>query len=141
MERSVVRAGDEPVLPAYGGACIASLTPALLEVVYNAGAVGADWLPEPIRNASQIVLLVVDGVGWAQLQSAPTVVPTINSGTGGAITSVAPTTTACALTSISTGLTPAEHGLVGYRLAVGANRTAPVDKNARILNVLKWRTE
>ena len=129
------------MLPAYGGACIASLTPALLEVVYNAGAVGPDWLPEPIRNASQIVLLVVDGVGWAQLQSAPTVVPTINSGTGGAITSVAPTTTACALTSISTGLTPAEHGLVGYRLAVGANRTAPVDKNARILNVLKWRTE
>jgi hypothetical protein len=32
------------------------------------------------------------------------------------ITSVAPSTTATALTSISTGLTPGEHGIVGYRM-------------------------
>lgn len=141
MDRSVVREDAEPVLPAYGGACIASLTPALLEVVKQTGAVLPDWLPEPVRNASQVVLLVVDGVGWAQLKSAGAVIPTLNAGIGGAITSVAPTTTACALTSISTGLTPAEHGLVGYRLAVGVDRGAPVEGKARILNVLKWRTE
>jgi hypothetical protein len=30
---------------------------------------------------------------------------------------------------------------VGYRLAVGADRDSPTDTRARILNVLKWRTE
>jgi predicted AlkP superfamily pyrophosphatase or phosphodiesterase len=141
MEVTEMRAGSEPVLPAYGGACIASLTPALLDVVFKTGAEVPDWLPEPARNASQIVLLVVDGLGWAQLKSAARVTPTLSSGTGGPITSVAPTTTASALTSISTGLAPAYHGLVGYRLAVGANGGPPVEGSGRILNVLKWRTE
>ena len=35
---------------------------------------------------------------------------------GGPITTVAPTTTATALSSIATGLTPGEHGLIGYRM-------------------------
>jgi predicted AlkP superfamily pyrophosphatase or phosphodiesterase len=146
-----MRAGSEPVLPAYGGACIASLAPALLQIVSQSGNPVPgnpvpdwpvpDWLPKPVRHASQVVLLVVDGLGWAQLQSNREVTPTFSAGIGGPITSVAPTTTATALTSISTGLTPAEHGLVGYRLAVGADRESPTDARARILNVLKWRTE
>ena len=37
---------------------------------------------------------------------------------GGAITTVAPSTTATALTSIATGLAPAQHGIVGYRMLV-----------------------
>jgi hypothetical protein len=52
--------------------------------------------------------------------------------TGGPITSVVPTTTATALTSITTGLTPAEHGVVGYRVHVG---------EGEVMNVLRWRTE
>lgn len=50
---------------------------------------------------------------------------------GAPITTVAPTTTATALTSIATGLSPAEHGLIGYRIDVGGE----------ILNVLRWRNE
>ncbi len=49
---------------------------------------------------------------------------------GGPITTVAPSTTATALTSISTGLPPGEHGVVGYRLAV----------HGEVLNVLRWTT-
>jgi hypothetical protein len=133
------------VLPAYGGACIASVTPALLGAVSQGPDPLPDWLPEPARHASQIVLLVLDGVGWAQLQAAKHRTPTISSGVGGPITSVVPTTTATALTSISTGLTPAAHGIVGYRLVVGAEHVPHGDANenprARILNVLRWRTE
>ncbi len=131
----------EPVLPAYGGACIASVTPALLSVVSKSSRPAPDWLPEPARRATQIVLLVLDGVGWAQLQEAKEAVPTIGSGSGGPITSVVPTTTATALTSISTGLTPARHGIVGYRLLVRSDGDEPGPDSARILNVLKWRTE
>ena len=49
---------------------------------------------------------------------------------GGPITSVAPSTTATALTSIATGLTPGEHGVVGYRVAV----------DHEVLNILRWTT-
>ena len=138
-------ADPEPVLPAYRGACIASVTPALLGVVSKGPDAIPEWLPEPARHASQIVLLVLDGVGWAQLQAAKHETPTISSGVGGPITSVVPTTTATALTSISTGLTPAAHGIVGYRVAVRAEDASPggayEDPRARILNVLRWRTE
>ena len=48
--------------------------------------------------------------------------------TGGPITTVAPSTTATALTSITTGLTPGEHGLIGYR----------IDFGGEVLNVLRW---
>jgi hypothetical protein len=44
---------------------------------------------------------------------------------------VAPTTTATALTSISTGLPPGEHGVIGYRVLVD---------NDDVLNILRWCT-
>jgi hypothetical protein len=56
---------------------------------------------------------------------------------GGPITSVAPSTTATALTSITTGLPPAGHGVVGYRVRVGG--TGPSGAG-EVLNVLRWRT-
>jgi hypothetical protein len=51
--------------------------------------------------------------------------------TGGAITTVAPSTTAAALTSLTLGCPPGEHGLVGYRMHVG---------EGVLLNILRWRT-
>ena len=156
---------SEPVLPAYDGGCIASVTPNLIGKVY--GTVGSlpEWMPAALADASQIVLLLLDGVGWAQLIEARGVTPTLASGAGGPITSVCPTTTATALTSIATGLVPAAHGIVGYRFLVDRNgdkdadRPAPLNGaggsfavagskadgadsgRARILNVLRWRTE
>ena len=59
-------------------------------------------------HADQVVLLVLDGLGWEQLQAAPR--PDADARRRwpvGPITTVAPTTTATALTSIATGLTPA----------------------------------
>jgi hypothetical protein len=49
---------------------------------------------------------------------------------GGPITTVAPSTTSTALTSITTGLTPGEHGIVGYRMELAGDS----------LNVLRWWT-
>ena len=120
-------ATPEPVLPAYGGACLSSVVPALLDREHGTPS----WVPEPARSARQVVLLVLDGLGWEQLRRRRELAPTLCGMVGGAITSVAPTTTATALTSITTGLTPAEHGVVGYRVRVGANE---------VLNVLRWRT-
>jgi len=89
-----------------------------------------DWIPGIARRAEQVVLLVLDGLGWQQLRARSSLAPTLSSAAGieRAITSVAPTTTACALTSITTGRPPSDHGLLGYRLAL----------DGQILNVLRW---
>jgi hypothetical protein len=93
-----------------------------------------DWLPGPARDAHQVVLLVLDGLGWEQLERRRHLAPTLAAMEGGAITSVAPTTTATALTSIALGQPPARHGIVGYRLRVDG------PTGDEVLNVLRWRT-
>jgi predicted AlkP superfamily pyrophosphatase or phosphodiesterase len=122
-----------PVLPDYGGACLSSVVPALLD---RFGPEVPDWLPEPARGARQVVLLVLDGLGWQQLQDDRDHAPTLAAGVGGPITSVVPTTTATALTSITTGRPPAEHGVVGYRVRVDGADGA----DDEVMNVLRWRT-
>lgn len=118
--------GVERVLPSYAGACLSNLTPALL----GAPDVWPDWIPDIARDASQVVLLVVDALGWEQLGERAASAPTLSHMEGGPITSVAPTTTAAALTSIATGRTPGEHGVVGYRISV----------QGETLNALRWTT-
>jgi hypothetical protein len=93
-----------------------------------------DWLPRPALDAEQVVLLVLDGLGWGQLQARPGLTPALSAMVGGPITSVVPTTTATALTSIALGQPPAGHGIVGYRLRVDG------PSGDEVLNVLRWRT-
>jgi len=117
---------DKPVLPDYTGACISNIVPALLD-----GAVEPpSWLPAAALEADQVVLLVLDGLGWEQFQDRLGLAPTLAAMAGSPITSVSPSTTATALTSIATGLTPGEHGVVGYRVAV----------DHQVLNILRWST-
>jgi hypothetical protein len=112
----------DAVRPALDGASVAGLMPALV------GAAGRDWLPEPARSASAVVLLVLDGLGWSAVQEHGDDVPTLRGMEGGSITTVVPSTTSTALTSIATGLAPAQHGIVGYRMLV----------DDAVLNVLRW---
>ena len=117
---------DKPVLPDYAGACISNIVPALLD-----GSIEPPpWIPAPALDAGQVVLLVLDGLGWEQLQARRALAPTLSALVGGPITSVSPSTTATALTSIATGLTPGEHGVMGYRVAV----------DHQVLNILRWST-
>ena len=86
------------------------------------------WMPDVVAGADAVVLLVLDGLGWDQLQEHAALAPTLSSMAGRSIHTVAPTTTATALSSITTGLTPGEHGLIGYRMMLGGD----------VLNVLRW---
>jgi predicted AlkP superfamily pyrophosphatase or phosphodiesterase len=120
--------GDHPSLPDYAGPSVHNLIPALI------GRRGASqmptWMPAELQPARQVVLLLLDGLGWEQLQERAHLAPTLCSLSGRSISTVVPSTTATALTSISTGLTPGEHGLVGYR----------IDVHGEILNILRWTT-
>lgn len=86
------------------------------------------WMPAPVEAARSVVLLVVDGLGWHQLQAHKKFLPTLSSMAGGSITTVAPTTTVTALTSITTGLAPGEHGMMGYRMDMGR----------QVVQMLRW---
>jgi len=116
--------GDGPVIPDYQGACISNVVPALLEPSDET----PPWLPPAAVDASAVVLFVVDGLGWEQLEDRRSLAPNLSSMVGGPIDSVCPTTTSTALTSIATGLPPGEHGVVGYRMATDSG----------VLNVLRW---
>ena len=113
------------VLPRFGAGCITDLMPALL------GRSGGEALPATFEGTGPRLLVVLDGLGWEQLQDRPQVAPTLSALVGGPITTVAPSTTASALTSITTGLSPAEHGIVGYRMVV----------DDQVLNSLRWGTD
>lgn len=130
------RPTPDPVVPDYGDACVIRLVPALLDGPDGPNG-WPDWLPAEVGAASRVLLLVLDGLGWQQLQVRSDRAPVMTSLLGGPITTVAPTTTAAALTSISTGVPPGEHGVVGYRIAVG---DADVGVHDEVLNVLRWTT-
>jgi len=115
----------DPIRPDFGGAAITGIVPALV------GGHPAPWLPEPVRSADAVVLLLLDGLGWNALEAHRSIVPCLTGLAGRAITTVAPSTTASALTSLVTGLAPSQHGVVGFRMRVDQG----------VLNVLRWQRD
>lgn len=107
--------------PDYGGGSLADVLPAALSALgVPGGRPGPDLPP-----SSRVVVLLVDGLGSAGLRDHPAEAPFLTGLLGSphsrGITTVFPSTTPIALTSLGTGLTPGEHGLTGLflRLADG----------------------
>jgi hypothetical protein len=118
----------EPLRPDWDGASLPGIVPALLDHLHDGAPLPA-WMPEVVSGASSVVLLVLDGLGWTAIEDYGDRLPVLGSMTGGPATSVVPSTTGAALTSIATGLPPGRHGIVGYRMVVGGS----------VLDVLQWR--
>ena len=117
-----------PVIPDYSGANLTGIIPGCL---LGTSGRRPNWFPQPLQEAERIVLLVIDGLGYEQLQRHAHIAPNLMSLVGGQITTIAPSTTASALTSLVTGASPAEHGIVGYRMDMGDS----------IMNSLRWWSE
>lgn len=114
----------EPVRPDYGGASLNAIVPTVVT------GRSAPWLPSALDDASAIVILLLDGLGWEAIEAHRGLLPELRELEGGPITTVVPSTTASALTSFATGLAPAQHGVVGFRMRV----------DGAVLNVLRWQT-
>lgn len=99
--------------PAFGGGSLADVLPAVLAGLGVPG--GSTALDLPV--APRVCLVLVDGLGWNALRARPADAPFLTSllahDGSRSITSVFPTTTPIALTSLGTGLSPGEHGIVG----------------------------
>lgn len=123
MRGTIVTGVTKPRLPDFGNGCVTDILPYLL-----ASGRGTANLPVSLGTADRSVLFVLDGLGWDQLQDRLHLAPTLAAMAGGKITTVAPSTTAAALTSITTTLSPGEHGVVGYRMRIDGS----------VLNTLRW---
>ncbi len=131
MELDLAHAATERfVVPSYEGPSLVGLVPGLFGLLGIAGEQGAPrWLEEHLGRPERVVLLVLDGLGYLQLQDRARDLGTLGSLRVIPACSTAPTTTATALTSLTTGAVPARHGVLGYRMALGGST---------VLNVLRW---
>lgn len=103
-------------LPDYQGNGIVNLMSSLGQALghaVNDYPVLTSLPPEEMRESRNVILLVIDGLGYESL---------LNFGQGGALhshlrskmTSVFPSTTATAITTFMTGQAPQQHGLTGW---------------------------
>jgi Type I phosphodiesterase / nucleotide pyrophosphatase len=113
------------IKPDYSGANITNVVPALL------GTRPVEWLPPAVEGARSVVLLVLDGLGWEARSAHASRLPELTGLDGGPITSVVPSTTPAALTSLTTGLPPSRHGITGFRIRV----------DHTVLNAIRWQQE
>jgi hypothetical protein len=113
----------EALRPDYAGPNVTGVVPALL------GARPVEWMPAPVVGARATVLLVLDGLGWNALSAFPDQLPELRAFTGGPITTVVPSTTPAALTSITTGLPPSRHAITGFRIR----------HERGVLNAIRWQ--
>ena len=72
--------------------------------------------PESLPSLRAFVLVVVDGLGTANLQALKDHAPNLAALSTRRIETVLPSTTGAALTTLATGRLPGEHGLIGYRI-------------------------
>ncbi|MCI4323461.1 MAG: alkaline phosphatase family protein [Thermoplasmata archaeon] len=118
------------VAPQYRGRCLSNVSTSLARAVatnspesWDERMIPLDPTTDPLagrRAEGTVILLLVDGLGWRAFRRA---VEAPRAGRllpwaerARPITSVFPSTTTCALTSLSTGLAPAQHGIVGHRM-------------------------
>lgn len=115
------------VLPDYYGGGTANLTQSILRHFGAANPEESGLRPELLppalfKGVNTVVMIIVDGLGYIQLQeqiaagNVPNLAAAAQRGSFQPITTTAPSMTACALTTLHTGATPAQHGMVGWNI-------------------------
>ena len=121
------------LLPDYAGGALVNLV-AELERRLTGSALHPGLHPEltvAIPEAESYVLVLFDGLGDLQLDH-PAAGP-LRASRVGAIDAGWPTTTTVSMATVATGMTPAEHGLLGYQMRV--------PRTGLIVNTIKWITQ
>jgi len=131
--------GQSVVFPDYRGYCITNIPSLICSIMaVNDDSTPISKLGNPFGGYERVVFLVLDGFGYRKAQALFKEFPNSalkglgESGCQVPLTSVYPSTTVAALTSLSTGLTPLEHGMIGYRLYLR--------ETASITNMIRFNT-
>ncbi len=120
--------GDDVVWPRYDGYSIANL-PATFATILGAHMPAPALAPLPAelwrdlsRNVRRVVFVLIDALGYyrflraLEADAASLWRPLVERGRFFPLTSVFPSTTVAALSSLWTGLAPSQHGYLGTRL-------------------------
>ncbi len=113
--------GGEVVWPRYGADSILGLSRAVRGFFEGSGSMPPLDTTES-DGMDKILLMVVDGLGMAQLEYgigegvAPNLERVMEDGGLLRLVTTLPSTTTAALTTLCTGVPPEEHGMLGYRL-------------------------
>ncbi|MGH3413328.1 MAG: alkaline phosphatase family protein [Marmoricola sp.] len=122
--------GEEFVEPAYHQSTLGDVLPAVSRAL--GVDAGLDGTGMSFPEAPAYVVLLVDALGRELLAAHPREAPFLHGMLAGqpAATAGVPSTTATSLTSLGTGLTPGQHGLVGF--------TSRIPGTDRLINHLFW---
>lgn len=117
---------DERIHPYYEGGSILNLPASVCHWLSAPPFGHAPLFPELLNafgnGIQQVVLVLVDGLGWDRMRQwmeVDSLTPwkeLARTGVLVPLTSIVPSTTATAMTSLWTGCSPAEHAIVGYEL-------------------------
>lgn len=109
------------VMPAYDGWSNINAVNSVLEgfhVAHGTPLAFHEIFLGALRGARKILLLVCDGMGWYNLQRAHgqrmQIRELMSSATCWPLTSAFPSTTSAVMCSLTTGVPPAVHGVIGY---------------------------
>lgn len=94
---------------------LTAVLPSLLASLDDAQTAGVGRRTDRINRVDRVVLIVVDGLGWANLKQRKAHARFLTKCPSQRIETVVPSTTGAALSSLLTGVAPGEHGLLGYR--------------------------
>ena len=130
-------------VPPYGAASLADVLPgaaAALGVPVARGDLPADplRLTEALGGARRVAVLLVDGLGADLLGAHADLAPTLAGllRPAGDLCAPCPSTTPVSLATLTTGLPPGSHGVLGFVTAVPGERDAAGED--RTLNHVQW---
>jgi predicted AlkP superfamily pyrophosphatase or phosphodiesterase len=105
------------VRPDYHGGSIVNLMASIVTAFGGRRdyATARDLAPDEIASARNVVLVVLDGLGYQHL-SRVLAGGALHRATRASLTSTFPSTTAAAITTFMTGLAPQAHGLTGWHM-------------------------
>jgi hypothetical protein len=118
---------------------ICDVMPAAAALLSVPGATDTLGVTEGVGDVRRVVVVLVDGMGWHLLPALAADAPLLASvlaGDAGRLSELActfPSTTPTSLASLCTGVTPGEHGILGF--------TVKLPGSDRVLNHIFWRDD
>jgi hypothetical protein len=118
---------------------ICDVLPAAAALLSVSGAQDALGVTDWVGDVRRVVVVLVDGMGWHLLPALAADAPLLASvlaGDAGRLDELActfPSTTPTSLASLTTGVAPGEHGLLGF--------TVKLPDTDRVLNHIFWRDD
>ena len=120
-----VKLPSEFVLPSYDGYGLANVSPTILKhfgVSIPTPGLAEDVIGPHLDGSKKVVVILLDACGYLLLRRILDQEPDhpirslVQAGRMTPLTSVFPSTTAVALSTLHTGVTPISHGITGYRM-------------------------